>query len=232
MSQRFSLYEDLTVAQNAAFFGGLYGLSEGAIAEASARALAMTGLAGREDSLAGELPGGFRQRLALGCAVLHSPKVLFLDEPTAGVDPLARRKFWDIIYDVASSGSTVLVTTHYLDEAEYCGMVTLMHSGRIVASGSPGALKAERFPGSMVEIDCERPGEALAALKLVEGVEEAALFGSRLHAALAPGVAESVVRDALARSGAGAARVERVPPSLEDVFIRVIKSKPSNGGAE
>ena len=231
MSQRFSLYEDLTVSENAAFFGGLYGLSGSGIAEASERAFAMTGLAGREDSLAGELPGGFRQRLALACAVLHSPKVLFLDEPTAGVDPLARRKFWDIIYEVATSGSTVLVTTHYLDEAEYCDVVTLMHSGRIVASGSPGALKADRFPGSMVEIDCERADEALALLKGVAGVEEAALFGSKLHAALAPGVDESVILDALARAGAGNARVEQVPPSLEDVFIRVIKSGPSSGGA-
>jgi ABC-2 type transport system ATP-binding protein len=229
MSQRFSLYEDLTVAQNMSFFGGLYGLEERRIAEASARALSMTGLEGREDSLAGELSGGFRQRLALGCAVLHSPKVLFLDEPTAGVDPLARRKFWDIIYGVAQSGSTVLVTTHYLDEAEYCGVVTLMHSGRIVASGSPSRLKAERFPGSMVEIDCERPAEALAALKGAPGIEEAALFGSRLHAALAPGRDESAVLEALARSGAGSARIERVPPSLEDVFIRVIKTDLTKG---
>jgi ABC-2 type transport system ATP-binding protein len=231
MSQRFSLYEDLTVAQNIAFFGGLYGLSEARVEEASARALATTGLAGREGSLAGDLPGGFRQRLALACAVLHAPKVLFLDEPTAGVDPLARRKFWDIIYEVAASGSTVLVTTHYLDEAEYCGVVTLMHSGRIVASGSPAELKAERFPGSMVEIDCARPDDALGELKGLEGVEEAALFGSRVHAALAPGMESSAILASLARAGVEGARVESVPPSLEDVFIRVIKSAPANGGS-
>jgi ABC-2 type transport system ATP-binding protein len=230
MSQRFSLYEDLTVAQNIAFFGGLYGLSEKALAEASSRALATTALVGREDSLAGELPGGFRQRLALACAVLHAPKVLFLDEPTAGVDPLARRMFWDIIYEVASSGSTVLVTTHYLDEAEYCGVVTLMHSGRIVASGSPAELKAERFPGTMAEIECERADEALAALEAAPGVEEAAMFGSRLHAALAPGFDVTAVEAALARAGFGDARARKVPPSLEDVFIRVISSAPANGG--
>jgi ABC-2 type transport system ATP-binding protein len=231
MSQRFSLYEDLSVAQNISFFGGLYGLSEEALAEASARALATTGLSGRELSLAGELPGGFRQRLALACAVLHEPKVLFLDEPTAGVDPLARRMFWDIIYEVASSGSTVLVTTHYLDEAEYCGVVTLMHSGRIVASGSPAVLKAERFPGTMAEIECERADEALAALEAAPGVEEAALFGSRLHAALAPGFDVAAVEAALARAGFGDARARTIPPSLEDVFIRVIASAPAGGGS-
>jgi ABC-2 type transport system ATP-binding protein len=228
MSQRFSLYEDLTVAQNLAFFGGLYGLSEKALAAAAARALGVTGLSGRELSLAGELPGGFRQRLALACAVLHAPKVLFLDEPTAGVDPLARRMFWDIIYEVASAGSTVLVTTHYLDEAEYCGVVTLMHSGRIVAAGSPAELKAERFPGTMAEIECERADQALAALEAAPGVEEAALFGSRLHAALAPGFGVAAVEAALARAGFVDARARTVLPSLEDVFIRVIASAPSS----
>ncbi len=234
MSQRFSLYEDLTVIENIRFFAGLYAISRRKVETEAERVLALIGLAGREGSLAGELPGGFKQRLALGCALLHAPKVLFLDEPTAGVDPLARRRFWDIIYEVADSGSTVLVTTHYLDEAEYCATVTLMHAGRIVAKGSPAGLKAERFPGAMLEVDCDRPAEAIAALAADGRIEEASLFGSRLHAALAPGLgdredAEETVRAALAAAGFAVRSVERIPPSLEDVFIRVI-SESAKGG--
>jgi ABC-2 type transport system ATP-binding protein len=237
MSQRFSLYEDLTVIENLRFFGGLYGVPDRRLASEAARVLELTGIAGREDSLAGELPGGFRQRLALGCALLHAPKVLFLDEPTAGVDPLARRRFWDIIYSVAESGSTVLVTTHYLDEAEYCGTVTLMHAGRIVARGSPAALKAERFPGAMMEVGCDDPEAALKALAADARVEEASLFGARLHAALAPGLGdregagEEHIRSVLASSGLSASSVERIPPSLEDVFIRVISGSAGGSGA-
>ncbi|MGA2546819.1 MAG: ABC transporter ATP-binding protein [Rectinemataceae bacterium] len=237
MSQRFSLYEDLTVIENMRFFAGLYGVPRRSVGSESARVLSLTGLVGREDSLAGELPGGFRQRLALGCALLHEPRVLFLDEPTAGVDPLARRRFWDIIYKVAESGSTVLVTTHYLDEAEYCGTVTLMHAGRIVAKGSPARLKAERFMGTMLEIECDAPDEALRTLSNDSRFEEVSLFGSMLHAALAPGLGEEpqafeeLVRVALAPKGLSARRVERIPPSLEDVFIRVI-SENTDGGAK
>jgi ABC-2 type transport system ATP-binding protein len=234
MSQRFSLYEDLTVIENMRFFAGLYGVARKAVEGEAERVLRLTGLAGREGSLAGELPGGFKQRLALGCALLHAPRVLFLDEPTAGVDPIARRRFWDIIYAVAESGSTVLVTTHYLDEAEYCGTVTLMHAGRIIAMGSPAGLKAERFPGAMVEIDCDDTGAALAALAAESRVEEASLFGSRLHAAIEPGPAseacEALVRDALASKGLAARSVERIPPSLEDVFIRVISEGSAGAG--
>jgi ABC-2 type transport system ATP-binding protein len=237
MSQRFSLYEDLTVIENMRFFAGLYGVPRRKVDGESTRVLRLTGLVGREDSLAGELPGGFRQRLALGCALLHEPRVLFLDEPTAGVDPLARRRFWDIIYKVAESGSTVLVTTHYLDEAEYCGMVTLMHAGRIVAKGSPARLKAERFSGTMLEIDCDAPEEALKVLGEDSRFEEVSLFGSMLHAALAPGLGdepetlEDLVRVALSSLSLSVKSVERIPPSLEDVFIRVI-SESSGGGTE
>jgi ABC-2 type transport system ATP-binding protein len=228
MSQKFSLYEDLTVIENLRFFAGLYGLSSKRIETEAAGIMAMTDLAGREDSLAGELSAGYRQRLALGCALLHRPRVLFLDEPTAGVDPAARRVFWDIIYGLADQGSTVLITTHYLDEAEYCGIVTLMHAGRIVASGSPGQLKSERFPGRLVEIECGDPEAALAILKATAGVEEAALFGSRLHAALAGGSPDGLVEAALAGRGIEVSRAEAILPSLEDVFIRVI----SRSGAE
>jgi ABC-2 type transport system ATP-binding protein len=228
MSQKFSLYEDLTVIENLRFFAGLYGLTAKRIESEAAGIMAMTDLAGREDSLAGELSAGYRQRLALGCALLHRPRVLFLDEPTAGVDPAARRVFWDIIYALADSGSTVLITTHYLDEAEYCGIVTLMHAGRIVASGSPGQLKRERFPGRLVEVECDDPEAALAALKTTQGIEEAALFGSRLHAAIASDAPKGLVEEALKARGIAVSRSEEILPSLEDVFIRVI----SRSGAE
>lgn len=222
MSQKFSLYEDLTVIENLRFFAGLYGLAPRRIETEAGEIMSLTGLAGREASLAAELSAGYRQRLALGCALLHSPRVLFLDEPTAGVDPAARRVFWDIIYRLADSGSTVLITTHYLDEAEYCGTVTLMHAGRIVAAGSPGQLKRERFPGRLVEVECDNPEAALAALKADPRIEEAALFGTRLHAAIAPGAGELIVEGILASRGVGLSRAESILPSLEDVFIRVI----------
>ncbi|MBN1826120.1 MAG: ABC transporter ATP-binding protein [Candidatus Eisenbacteria bacterium] len=141
MSQRFSLYEDLTVRENMAFFGGVYGLSPGRIRDRAAALLPQLGLSGREDRLAGALPLGYKQRLALGSALLHEPRVLFLDEPTGGVDPLARRSFWDLIYARAAAGTTVFVTTHYMDEAEYCGRVSIMIEGRIVALDTPAGLK-------------------------------------------------------------------------------------------
>ncbi|HOX49426.1 MAG TPA: ABC transporter ATP-binding protein [Spirochaetia bacterium] len=225
MSQKFSLYEDLTARENVEFFAGLYGIGRSARRRECDRVLEMAGLEGREDELSRELPGGFRQRLALGCALLHRPAVLFLDEPTAGVDPVARRRFWDVIYGLTASGSTVLVTTHYLDEAEYCSTVTLMRDGRVVASGSPGELKAERFPGLLLEIEHERPADVLAALSGAPGVADASLFGSRVHAGLAPGAGPEAALRALEAAGLGGARTASVRPSLEDVFIRVVSGK-------
>ena len=137
MSQRFSLYEDLTVIENMRFFAGLYGIAGARVAGEAKRVLGLTGLDGREDSLAGELPGGFRQRLALGCALLHRPRILFLDEPTSGVDPITRRHFWEFIGQLAGEGITIFVTTHYMDEARHCGRIVMINEGRIVASGSP-----------------------------------------------------------------------------------------------
>jgi ABC-2 type transport system ATP-binding protein len=142
MSQRFSLYEDLTVQENLEFFGGVYGLDRGRLRARTATLLPRLGLAGQERRMTGSLPLGYKQRLALGCAVLHEPRVVFLDEPTGGVDPVARRSFWDLIYEQAAAGTTVFVTTHYMDEAEYCGRVSIMVQGRIVALDSPAGLKA------------------------------------------------------------------------------------------
>jgi ABC-2 type transport system ATP-binding protein len=224
MSQKFSLYEDLTVRENIEFYAGLYGIQKRNVRSEGDRILDLIGLANRSRSLARDLPGGFRQRLALGCALLHRPEVLFLDEPTAGVDPVARRLFWDIIYDLTSAGSTVLVTTHYLDEAEYCSIVTLMRDGRIVASGRPSELKAIHHPGLLLEIECDNPERVMAALNGVDVIESVSLFGSRLHAALVPGAQSATMERILAAAGVGEARVEVIRPTLEDVFIRVVSA--------
>ncbi len=152
MSQRFSLYDDLTVNENLTFFGGVYGLSRADIATRGGEQMERLGLGHWRDTLTRELPLGFKQRLSLGCAVLHRPKLLFLDEPTGGVDPVARRQFWDLIYETAAAGSTVFVTTHYMDEAEYCGRVSIMKDGRIIALGAPGALKKEHGTSTMQDL--------------------------------------------------------------------------------
>jgi len=222
MSQEFSLYRDLTVAENLEFFAGIYGvpLAPGVLEEAD--------LQGCGSHLAGLLPGGHRQRLALACALLHDPQVVFLDEPTGGVDPVARRRFWDRIYELSGSGRTVVVTTHYLDEAEYCHHLLLMHAGRIVALGSPSALKERYFREPLLEIACRPLGAAVQALRGDRRVVSATVFGSQLHASVAgwedtaPSPAQ-LVRDLLSREGVAVETVEEVVPSLEDVFIRVIQ---------
>ena len=165
MSQRFSLYDDLTVAQNLTFFGGTHGLRRGRLRERQDYVLEMAGLAGREHEITGRLSGGWRQRLALGCAILHEPAMLFLDEPTAGVDPNSRREFWDLLYDLSAHGQTIMVTTHYMDEAERCNRLAFIQSGRIAALGTPEEIKHEQMPGQVVEIDCDAPGTALALMR-------------------------------------------------------------------
>jgi ABC-2 type transport system ATP-binding protein len=225
MSQRFSLYEDLTVRQNLRFFGGVYGLRGQALEEREAWAFEMTDLGGREDRLTGSLPGGWKQRLALACAVLHRPRVIFLDEPTGGVDPIARRRFWRLIDGLAEEGITVFVTTHYLDEAEHCHRLALMHAGRLVALGTVGELK-EIFAGrAVLEVGCPRPLEALDLLGGEPWVAETSIFGTRIH--LVVGDAEEGRRRALellAGSGNVPAEAEPIVPSLEDIFIHHIEA--------
>jgi ABC-2 type transport system ATP-binding protein len=224
MSQRFSLYHDLTVEENLAFFGGGYGLSRRHLAERTAWVLAMAGLAGDERKLARELSGGAKQRLALGCAVLHGPDILFLDEPTAGVDPLARREFWDLIGQFAAAGTTVFVTTHYLDEAENCHRLGLMYQGRLVAEGSPQALKDRMRAGVMLEVTCREPVTALRLLRAEPVLASASLFGRRLHVLVEePTTAEPVIREVLGRTGLAVEAMEPIPFSLEDLFVLFIQ---------
>jgi drug efflux transport system ATP-binding protein len=222
MSQKFSLYGDLTVEENLRFWGGAYGLFGDRIEERARWAVATAGLEEQRDELVRDLPGGYRQRLALGTALLHEPPVVFLDEPTGGVDPAARRRFWDLIDELAAGGTTVFVTTHYMDEAERCHRVALMHAGRLIGLDSIPALKRTFPADSVVEISCPRCAQALVTLEALPGVSEVALFGDTLHAVLEqPGGLEAL-RAELAGRGFEPVRVRAIVPSLEDVFIRAI----------
>jgi ABC-2 type transport system ATP-binding protein len=223
MSQKFSLYELLTVDQNIAFFGGIYGLGEATLAERRRFVIEMAGLAGRERTLARDLAGGWRQRLALGCAILHEPAILFLDEPTGGVDPLSRRQFWRLIDSLSQSGVTVLVTTHYLDEAERCHRVALIHAGRLAIIGTTTEVKQVFAGRPILEIRADQPVEAMRLLDGFPEVEKTSLFGTSVHAVLRQG--RVTPDDLAARLRAAGVRVDSiaaVTPSLEDVFLDVI----------
>jgi len=224
MSQRFSLYEKLTVDQNIRFYAGLYGISGERFDQRRAFVLEMAGLRGREDMFARDLPGGWRQRLALGCAILHEPPILFLDEPTGGVDPVSRREFWRLIDRLSGSGVTVLVTTHYLDEAEYCHRIAIIHAGRLAALGSSRELKQLFASRPIVEIHTSRAVEAMRALEGMPEVEKSSLFGTAVHAVLSgPEVDPETVSAWLGRHGHEVSAIDRVQPSLEDVFLDVVE---------
>jgi ABC-2 type transport system ATP-binding protein len=223
MSQRFSLYELLTVDQNIRFYAGLYGLAGERLARRREFALKMGGLVGREHQRAGSLAGGWRQRLALGCALLHEPPIVFLDEPTGGVDPVSRREFWRLIDDLSKAGTTVLVTTHYLDEAERCDRVAIIHAGKLAALGTTSELKQtfERRP--IVEVRSPDPVRAMAELDAHPGVEKTSLFGTAVHAVLrATETTTESIRGTLDSRGVAVSSIERVTPSLEDVFLDVV----------
>jgi ABC-2 type transport system ATP-binding protein len=223
MSQRFSLYELLTVDQNIRFFGGVYGLDARTQAERRKFVLEMAGLAGRETTLARDLAGGWRQRLALGCAILHEPAILFLDEPTGGVDPLSRRQFWRLIDTLAQSGVTVLVTTHYLDEAERCHRVALIHAGRLAAIGTTSEVKRVFEGRPILEIRTSNAVDAMRVLDATPGVEKTSLFGTAVHAVLRGDALDAVAVEARLRgSGIAIDGLARVAPSLEDVFLDVV----------
>ena len=229
MSQRFSLYELLTVDQNIAFFGGVYGLDATRLAQRRAFVLEMAGLRGREAALARDLSGGWRQRLALGCAILHQPSILFLDEPTGGVDPLSRRQFWRLIDQLSQEGVTVLVTTHYLDEAERCHRVALIHGGRLAALGTTAEVKGVFKDRPIVEVRAEDAVAVMRALDAMPDVEKTSLFGTAVHAVLrSTAVRPADIGAALAGQGLRIDAIDEVRPSLEDVFLDVVEKA---GGA-
>ena len=221
MSQRFSLYEKLTVDQNITFFGGIYGLDRERLAARRSAVLDMAGLRGRESMLTGALSGGWRQRLGLGCAILHQPPIVFLDEPTGGVDPLSRRRFWRLINDLASSGTTVLVTTHYLDEAENCHRIAIIHAGRLAALGTVPELKQVFAGRPILEVRAAQPVEAMRRLEAMPEVEKTSIFGTAVHAVMrSPDARPDAVAADLAAAGITAA-CRIVDPSLEDVFLDI-----------
>jgi len=225
MSQRFSLYQDLTAGENLDFYGRTYGLRGRRLQERKRFVIETTGLQGQERELAGNLSGGWKQRLALGTAILHEPQMLFLDEPTAGVDPVSRREFWNLLYDLAERGTTIFVTTHYMDEAEHCQELAFIHRGRIIAQGSPEAVKLGNMRGQVLEINCSSPELGLAILRQMGLFEEVALYGALIHV-VAEGVEEHKPRIAheLAQGGVRVHTMDIITPSLEDVFISNVRN--------
>lgn len=224
MSQKFSLYEDLTVGENLEFYAGVYQLTPERFRQRKEEILHLIGLADKERTLTGNLSTGWKQKLALGCALLHEPQLVLLDEPTSGVDPVARRNFWDLIYDLSHAGVTVLVTTHYMDEAEHCHTIGFIYNGKLVAFGTPEYLKKTQMPGQILEIQCSPLMPALEALAGVPGVLEAAMYGAGLHV-----VVEDIFRDtpyvrqALERAEVEVKSILPVEPGLEDVFVSLVE---------
>jgi ABC-2 type transport system ATP-binding protein len=229
MSQRFSLYEDLTVEQNINFYGGVYGLEGARLMERKRWAIEMAGLLGKESMLAHALSGGWRQRLALGCSILHEPPILFLDEPTGGVDPVSRRNFWDLIYDLSHRGVTVFVTTHYMDEAEHCNTIGLIYNGKLIASGSPTELKHNLDRYSIFEVRCARPVDAMEFLRQQPWIAETSIFGSAFHVSTLIGPdAPKKIHQILEKENITVNRIEQILPSLEDVFIHRIAEEDAH----
>ena len=226
MSQKFSLYDDLTVEENIDFFSGIYGVARERRAERKDYVLRMAGIAERRRALTGTLSGGWKQRLALGCAILHNPPVLFLDEPTSGVDPIARGDFWTLIREMSSEGHTIFVSTHYMDEAEYCHRLALMYRGKVIALGAPAELKAGLTNHSLFQLDSSDPLETMRALEGIPGVHDVAVFGGGLHVTVDnPATAEAGIRQALASKGIDFKRLEKIAPSMEDVFVAMIEAE-------
>jgi ABC-2 type transport system ATP-binding protein len=222
MSQKFSLYNDLTVEENIDFFGGIYGVPKEKLLKRKEWVLEMAGIKDRRKAITQELPGGFKQRLALGCAILHEPPIIFLDEPTSGVDPVSRRHFWSLIDDISKKGTTIFVTTHYMDEADYCDRLALIYRGAIIAEGTPSELRNAHMTRDVLEIEAENVVAAMDALGR-SGIETA-IFGSVLHATVGS-AREDIPRltKLLAHAGITVHRIEKIVPSLEDVFVTLIE---------
>ncbi len=232
MSQKFSLYNDLTVEENINFFGGVYGLYKEKLTERKNWVLKVAFLEGKEKLLTGSLPGGIKQRLALAIAVIHEPKIVFLDEPTGGVDPISRRNFWELINDLSHAGVTVFVTTHYLDEAEFCNTITLINAGNIIASGSSKELKTKYLTNTMLEVECDRVVDALEIFSKQDWVEETSIFGNYLHLSVRDELSgKELINKIAGENKINIIRVDKIVPTLEDVFIYLLE-KDTNKNAE
>jgi ABC-2 type transport system ATP-binding protein len=226
MSQKFSLYDDLTVEQNIDFFAGMYGVPRQLRQKRKDYVLEMASLTERRDAMTATLSGGWKQRLALGCAILHDPPILFLDEPTSGVDPIARNAFWDLIRDMARSGHTIFVSTHYMDEAEYCHRLALMYRGKVIALGAPADLRANLSTHTLLQLNTSAPLETMRALEHAPGIGDVAVFGGGLHVAVDELESGShTIRSRLAAAEITIHRLEKILPSLEDVFVALIEAE-------
>lgn len=229
MSQKFSLYNDLTIEENINFFGGVYGLEGKDLDERKKWVLKISNLEGKENILTGSLPTGIKQRLALGTAVIHSPTIIFLDEPTGGVDPISRRNFWNLINDLSSEGITVFVTTHYLDEAEFCNRILLIDGGKIIAGGSPKELKTKYITTEILEIECSNTIEALTLLEDSDLFDGTTIFGNYIHLKLKENTSEEesrkTIEELLEKNKILLKRVDKISPTLEDVFITLLEKK-------
>ena len=238
MSQQFSLYNDLTVAENLNFYGQAYGIPQERMTETLQKAVELSGLAGYETTPTKSLSGGWRQRLALSAAILHQPQVLFLDEPTAGVDPVSRRAFWDLLYHLVECGITVFITTHYLDEAEHCHRLAFIQRGKIIAQGTPAKIKGEIIPGDVLEIDSSHPEELLTILRTIRDTKnqsplDVELYGSQIHLiSNNPGHHTRLVKSAASKSKIKINHISIIDPSLEDVFIACMRKKTAGGNHE
>lgn len=230
MSQKFSLYNDLTVEENIRFFAGVYGLTRKKYEERKNWVLKVANLDGKEKLLTGSLPGGIKQRLALGTAVIHEPKIVFLDEPTSGVDPISRRNFWNLIHQLSDIGTTVLVTTHYLDEAEFCNDIILINTGKLIAQGTPKALKTNYIKNTILEIESDRTVDSLEILEQEAWVGETSIFGNYIHVILSDNSkGESDIRKTLTnKNSIKVHRVDKIVPTLEDVFIHLLDKDSKN----
>lgn len=224
MSQRFSLYNDLTARENIDFYAHIYGVSKTKIPGRISELTQIAGLSEYENALTSNLSGAWRQRLALACAIVHEPPMLFLDEPTAGVDPISRRKFWDLIYQMAGEGVTVLTTTHYMDEAEYCNTIGMMYQSKMIALDNPDALK-ENLKTTLLELECDQTENAVNVLNQINGVEEITLYGVLLHISVLDKNIKKEIRTALLKNNIHLQRLEEILPSLEDVFISMVASQ-------
>ncbi len=226
MSQKFSLYDDLTVEENIEFFGGVYGVTPEKLAEREEYVLIMAGLEDKRKMMTRLLAGGWKQRLALGCAILHEPPILFLDEPTSGVDPIARRSFWELIYQLSSAGHTIFVTTHYMDEAEYCHRIALMYGGRVIALGSPAELKTSLGAGHLLNLETSNLLASMTALEGKPGLVDIAVFGGGLHIRVENDAAAiETIRTALGGVDIKVLNLEAITPSMEDVFVSLIEAQ-------
>jgi len=226
MSQRFSLFPSLTVEENINFYGGLYGRTASQLEEGKKWVLDMAGLRGKEKAMTQELSGGWRQRLALGCTIIHRPEVIFLDEPTSGVDPLSRRFFWELIHELADKGTTIFITTHYMDEAEHCHRLGLIYQGKLIALGSPLQLKTDRVKGELVEVVTSDFARALELLSADPRYHQVSLFGSAIHVGVDDAkTASPRIKELLESSSVSVHSISHIPFTMEDVFILLVEEQ-------